>query len=154
MQNPSEHSYVDHLRSNGASISVSLVEDLLHDFNWRTRSVGAIYAAYKDYTEFIETIGNHMLKSEVCFAGKSYATALGYFGGADSKRYLCQYLDYYLTRKDLYFDQAEALSALRYIDVDAADSYQKAWNSFAADKNWNLQRTYDWLSADIESLQN
>ena len=49
-------------------IDKSIVSQLLGDFNWRMRSVGARFATYMNYREFEDIIGVHLLKSEVCYA--------------------------------------------------------------------------------------
>ena len=56
----------------------------LGDFNWRTRSTGAYFAALKGEKKFTEIIGNHLLKSEVCFAGSQYAVTLASFNTKQS----------------------------------------------------------------------
>jgi hypothetical protein len=99
-------------------ISPQVIEKLLGHFNWRTRIVGAFFAAVKNWTQFQETIGNLLLKSEVSYAGKGYCLALVTFNTDISSDYLKRYLDYYLQQKDLYFDQAEAMSALAYLDKE------------------------------------
>jgi hypothetical protein len=80
-------------------ITPEIVKQLLGDFDWRPRIVGAYFAAIKGYNELRDIIGIHLLKSEVCYAGYGYALALAVFADEKSKTYLSLYLDYYLKRK-------------------------------------------------------
>ena len=97
-------------------LNEEIVEVLLGDFNWRTRKVGAIFTIVKNYFQFEEIIGNHLLKSEVCYAGRYYALALAHINKESSINYLVQYLEYYLTRHDLQFDQIPVMQTLVYLD--------------------------------------
>ena len=65
-----------------------IVARLLGDFNWRSRIVGAYFAAIKDYKEFESLIGRSLLKSEVCYAGPGYSLALASFGTDGAKNFL------------------------------------------------------------------
>lgn len=137
-----------------SEIDYEIVMKLLSDFNWRTRIVGAYFAALKDFTELEEVIGNHLLKSEVCYAATGYCLALANFGTEKSKSYLKEYLNYYLTRKDLWFDQGEALAALFGMDENAAKEYESLWNDFVADKPyWKLERYKENFVKSMENLE-
>src|SRR4051812_1169568 len=72
-------------------ITKDICLNLLGDFNWRTRLVGAYFAAVKGYKELIDIIGTHLLKSEVCCVGHIYALVLAFFDGEDSMQYLNRY---------------------------------------------------------------
>jgi hypothetical protein len=89
---------------------------LLGDFNWRSRLVGAYFAGVKGYTDMIDTVGIHLLKSEVCCVGHIYALTLAFFNTPESGQFLDTYLDYYLTKPNLYFDQNHVMAALLYLD--------------------------------------
>lgn len=99
-----------------SELNVELCRDLLTWFNWRPRSVGALFAAIEGYDVLTEHIGHLLLRSDVCFAGRSYAIALARFGSPQAADYLVKYLDYYLTRRDLYFDQLDCMGALCFLD--------------------------------------
>lgn len=123
-------------------INIDIVKSLLGDFNWRTRIAGAFFSAINVYKEAEEIIGKHLLKSEVTYAGSGYCLALAAFQTEKAKDYLIAYLDYYLDRKDLWFDQADAFCALEYIDKDQANRLVDKWNSFVTDKeHWSLERS-------------
>ncbi|MEP6903701.1 MAG: DUF6000 family protein [Actinomycetota bacterium] len=135
-------------------IKPEIVGKLLGDFNWRTRIVGAYFAALRNFVEFEETIGNQLLKSEVCYAGGGYCLALANFGTEKSKDILKRYLDYYLTRKDLWFDQHDAFAALFWIDKKEAEKYESLWIGFAADKpHWNLEQSKEYFAESMQNIE-
>jgi hypothetical protein len=123
-------------------INVDIVKLLLGDFNWRTRIVGAYFAAINNYKEVEDIIGKHLLKSEVCYAGAGYCLALAAFNTGKAKDYLTAYLEYYLDRKDLWFDQSDAFCALEYLDNEQASRLIDKWDSFVSDKeHWSLEKS-------------
>lgn len=134
-------------------IDSPIVRMLLGDFNWRTRIVGAYFAAINAYFEFEDIIGKHLLKSEVCYAGKGYCIALATFKNQDAKEYLSTYLNYYLDRKELWYDQAEAFCALEYLDKEYAISFLEKWNAFVEDKKyWDLENTRKHLQNSMLAI--
>ena len=135
-------------------INSEIVAKLLGDFNWRTRIVGAFFSAIKDFSEFEEIIGNHLLKSEVCYAGSGYCLALASFGTSRSVDFLKTYLDYYLTRKDLWFDQHEVFAALVWLNKNEAEKYRLLWSSFVKNKpNWNAETSFENFENSMLTLQ-
>jgi hypothetical protein len=135
-------------------INIDIVKTLLGDFNWRTRLSGAFFAAVHDYKELEESIGNLLLKSEVCYAGTGYCLALAIFNTETSKDYLVKYLKYYLTRKDLWFDQAAVYCALDFLDKDAANKFDDAWRDFVIDKpRWNIESHKEHFHKNIEIIK-
>jgi len=126
---------------------------LLGYFDWRSKLVGAYFAACNNYQELEDIIGVHLLKSEVCYAGTGYCVALAVFGTDRSKEYLKKYLEYYLGRKDLWFDQADALCALEYLDRSEANVFYERWNDFVSDKeNWDLEHSRKQFQSRIQSI--
>ena len=95
----------------------SILLKMLGEFNWRTRIAGAYYAAISRCVEVEDVIGTHLLKSEVCYAGGGYCKALAALETSSAQQYLRTYLDYYLQRTDLDFDQSCAIGALAYLDT-------------------------------------
>jgi hypothetical protein len=135
-------------------INIDIATKLLGDFDWRTRITGALLAAINKYSDLEDLIGKLLLKSEVCYAGSGYCLALATFGSEKSKGYLTSYLNYYLDRKDLWFDQADAFCALEYLDKDSATNLISKWNSFVSDKeHWNLERSRKYFSECMLTLQ-
>lgn len=99
-----------------SEITDDIILQNLGDFNWRTRSTGSFFATIKNKKEYIEIIGTHLLKSEVCYAGNEYSIALCYFNTKESIQFLNEYLDYYLLHPELYFDQGAVISSIKYLD--------------------------------------
>lgn len=136
-------------------VNVEVVAKLLGEFNWRTRKVGAFFAAIKNMTEFQEALGNLLLKSEVGGAGKSYCLALAEFNNQKSIDFLNQYLNYYLTQKDLWFDQGDAMGALAYLDsqngTEELKKHLESWNEFVSNKpNWDLERSIENFECNMK----
>jgi Family of unknown function (DUF6000) len=133
IQEPDEALFLE-LLALKPEISADIITQCLGDFNWRTLQMGAYFAAITHQTQFIETIGTHLLKSEVCSAGSWYCRIFAAFNTPQCVDYLSQYLAYYLTQTHLYFDQSEAMAALLYLDeqngTSVAKQHEEAWNAF------------------------
>lgn len=96
---------------------------MLGELGWRQRIAGAYFAAISKHQAVEDVIGTHLLKSEVCYAGRGYCLALASFETITAQKYLIQYLEYYLSRSDLDFDQSSALGALAFLDPLLGSSY-------------------------------
>jgi hypothetical protein len=126
-----------------AEVDEALVLSLLSVFNWRPRTIGAYLAARKDIRSLEETIGNLLLRSDVCYAGTAYCVALARFNSPRAIRYFVEYLHYYLSRDDLWFDPMEVLAALTYLDgtnhTALAATFERQWSRFVRNKpRWQL----------------
>ncbi len=124
-------------------VSDEVISQLLANFDWRPRTAAAYLAAVSNRTEFTTHIGHLLLRSDVCFAGSAYCLALTSFNSPQAIAFIEEYLDYYLTRHDLWFDQAQAMAALSYLDkvngTAHLSRHLSSWDSFIAEKkNWNL----------------
>jgi hypothetical protein len=115
--------WVDQIKEIKPEITIHICLNLLGDFNWRTRLVGSYLAAVKDYRELIDIIGTHLLKSEVCCVGHIYALTLAFFNDENCIQYLNRYLDYYLTKPSLYFDQKFVMEAVLFLDRENKTDY-------------------------------
>lgn len=89
---------------------------ILFEGSWRERRTAAWLAAASRRDHFRERLGALLLDSEVCCAGGAYCAALASFGTARDADLLAAYLDRYLHRPDLAYDQPTAMGALAYID--------------------------------------
>lgn len=110
----------------------------LLDGGWRERRTAAWLIAVSRRTEFRERLGELLLASEVCCTGLAYCVALASFGTPDDADQLTAYLDRYLRRPDLDYDQSVAMGALLYIDLNLGDN--KAARFLAPDGLW-----HQWL---------
>ena len=153
-----KESFINQLHPVKRELNSDIIKQLLGDFNWRTRSTGARFASLLNLTEVEDIIGIHLLKSQVCYAGDSYCLALASFNNSNSIFYLEKYLEYYLQRTDLYFDQSSAMAALIWLDnknkTDNAKKLQPLWDKFVKDKpNWDLNKTFEHFSKTIELVE-
>lgn len=138
-------------------IDGALVEKLLGDLNWRSRSVGAYFTATHNLVELEQNIGHLLLRSDVCYAGHTYCLALASFATEQSICYLNQYLQYYLEQPDLFYDQQSAMAALAYIGAnsgkDLVTPHMESWQRFIANKpNWDLASSIDNFSEQMQIL--
>ncbi|WP_234321196.1 DUF6000 family protein [Streptomyces katrae] len=89
---------------------------ILFEGSWRERRTAARLAVVSRRNHFREHLGALPLESEVCCAGGAYCVALASFGTARDADLLAAYLDRYLRRPDLSYDQPTAMDALAYTD--------------------------------------
>ncbi|ARV08307.1 hypothetical protein BTO05_01115 [Winogradskyella sp. PC-19] len=119
-----------------AELNLEVVKKLLGDFNWRTRIVGAYFASIMEFKTVEDIIGIHLLKSQVCYAGNGYCLTLAKFNTQNGIEYLKKYLDYYLTRKDLHYDQTGAMMALKWTDkingTNVMDDYLELYQEWTS----------------------
>jgi hypothetical protein len=145
---------VEQFAKASEQITLDDIKKMLGDFNWRMRICGAYFAAIKNYKELDEIIGRHLVKSEVTYAADGYCLALATFDTEISRKYLKKYLDYYLDRKDLWFDQEDAFCALEYLDKDHVKGLQEKWSSFVSDKpNWDIERSRKNFAESMLTLE-
>lgn len=150
-------------------VKSELTEDVilknLGDFNWRTRSTGSYFASIKQAHHLEDIIGTHLLKSEVCYAGAEYAKTIASFNTSKSPNYLKKYLEYYLKKPELYFDQDSVMVALKYLDeinyTNHVDEHMEDWNNMLKWRNnytyrnlQNLKKTVPEKSNEIDKELN
>jgi hypothetical protein len=139
-------------------ITKEVTLSLLGDFNWRTRLVGAYFGAVKDYAGLVDIIGTHLLKSELCCVGHIYSLTLAFFNSGKCIQYLNDYLDYYLTKPHLYFDQEYVMGALLYLDkingTRNGDKQREHWDIFKKVRNSNdEERIAEFFEEQIQKLK-
>lgn len=121
-----------------SDMTEDVAHTLLRPVNWRPRIVGAHVAACKDLRGLTGWIGRLLLRSDLCYAGRGYCVALARFNTPESVDFLLEYLHYYLTRRDLRYDQADAMAAIWYLDSRNGTgnfaSMMTRWETFVADK--------------------
>ncbi|WUA47503.1 DUF6000 family protein [Streptomyces sp. NBC_00273] len=89
---------------------------ILFEGGWRERKTAAWLVAVAHRTEFRDLIGRLLLASGGPYAGAAYCVALATFGTAADAELLSAYLDHYLSRPDLDYDQPTVLGTLLYLD--------------------------------------
>ncbi|AXE19321.1 hypothetical protein DR864_16980 [Runella rosea] len=156
-----ESSWVNKLLAIKCEINDDIILKTLGDFNWRTRQTGAFFSAITNKNQFIDIIGIHLLKSEVCFAGRIYCYVLASFNTTKCVDYLNLYLEYYLTKPNLWFNQREAMEAILYLDslnqTCYFENHLNNWSQFIINKpDWEkeikTEKLEEWLSV-IEKVK-
>lgn len=150
--------WINKLTSVKKELTDDIIQKNLGDFNWRTRQTGAFFSAITNQTQFIDIIGTHLLKSEVCYAGGIYCKVFASFNLPKCVDYLNLYLDYYLTKPDLWFDQRDAMEAILYLDklnsTNHFDRHIKNWPEFIKNKPyWDKEIKTDNLEKQLAVIQ-
>ncbi|MEU1484199.1 DUF6000 family protein [Streptomyces sp. NPDC005752] len=114
---PEYDRFVRDLRHDAGLITAGEIATLLEG-GWRERRTAAWLVAVSRRTEFRERLGELLLASEVCCVGPAYSVSLASFGTAHDADLLAAYLDRFLRRPDLAYDQTMAMGALQFIDLD------------------------------------
>ena len=139
-------------------IDDDLILELLSEGNWRPRIVAGYFAAILKMDKHTVEIGNLMLRSDLCYAGSGYALALARINSQSSIDYLIKYLDHYLRRPDLHFDQADALGAIHHCDklngTNRLQHYGPMWKEYTS--GWETPRSMDeaieWFGKKMNSI--
>ncbi|MFD8911096.1 DUF6000 family protein [Streptomyces sp. NPDC059575] len=119
---------------------------------WRERKTAARLIAVAGRTEFRARLGELLLASEGPYAGRAYCVALTTFGTPADADPLITYLDHYLARPDLPYDQSAALGALLLLDARLRSD--RAARFLTPDGLWQrwLEGPYD-KNVDAPTLQ-
>ncbi|MFJ5546371.1 DUF6000 family protein [Streptomyces sp. NPDC093225] len=119
---------------------------ILFEGGWRERRTAAWLVAVAHRTEFRDLVDRLLLASAGPYAGPAYCVALAKFGTAADAELLSAYLDHYLPRPDLDYDQAVVLGTLLYLDETLGSAYTTRF--LAPDGPWDR-----WLEARaVEAL--
>jgi hypothetical protein len=151
--------FLDSLKLIYREITPTLVEQLLTEYDWRPRLTGAFFAALKRFNSVEDHIGRLLVRSDLCFAGKLYCVALAEFNSPCGLNCLTKYLEYYLTRPVLDYDQGDAMGAVAYLDAKNGtghlERFQPLWNSYVETKSWkpDLEKSIAWFAEEMEALQ-
>ncbi|MFD8015287.1 DUF6000 family protein [Streptomyces sp. NPDC058955] len=108
--------FTRHLLNDAAAITDEELEALL-GYEWRSRLTAAWLIGVDRRERFRARIGDLLLASEVCYSGSAYCFTLARFGTHADTEILTAYLDRYLPRTDLHYDQPAALGALLRLDA-------------------------------------
>jgi hypothetical protein len=150
--------FLKHYQPIRKEIDKNLVTDLLVWFNWRSRLVGAYFAAIEGLTSLTEHIGRLLLRSDVVYAGDGYALALATFNSQQAIEFLNKYLSHYLDRTDLVFNQGEVMSAMIYLDkvnnTNLADKYLPKWQNFEnQNSSISLAKELDEFELKVKNIK-
>ncbi|MEU5032588.1 DUF6000 family protein [Streptomyces rubiginosohelvolus] len=126
MPSPEYDRFIRDLREDAGLITADEIATLLEG-SWRERRTAAWLVSVSRRTEFRERLGELLLASEVCCTGVAYCVALTTFGTERDADLLAAYLDRYLCRPDLAYDQTVVMGALQFISLnlgsDQADRF-------------------------------
>lgn len=89
----------------------------LFEGGWRERRTASWLVLVAGRTAFRSRIGALLLASEGPYAGMAYCVTLACFGESADADLLCTYLDRYLRRPDLPYDQGVAVGTLLHLDA-------------------------------------
>jgi hypothetical protein len=152
-------SFLESLRAIYHEITPSVVERLLTDYDWRPRLTGAFFAGLKLFTSAEDHIGRLLLRSDLCYAGKLYCVALAEFNTPSGRDYLRTYLEYYLTRPDLDYNQGDAMGAMAWLDTMNGtkhfEGFQPLWRAYREAKSWkpDLENIVSWFAYEMRALE-
>ncbi|MFJ1775819.1 DUF6000 family protein [Streptomyces anulatus] len=108
--------FTRHMIADAVAINDEELEALL-GYEWRSRLTADWLIGVDRRERFRARIGDLLLASEVCYSGGAYCFALARFGTHADAEILTAYLDRYLPRTDLRYDQPAALGALLRLDT-------------------------------------
>lgn len=153
-----DNSWIETAKKMSPEFTQEIVLDLLGDLNWRTRLVGSYFSAVNNFSQNLDIIGTHLLKSETCCVGHIYALVLAFDNSSKACNYLFQYLDYYLTKPELRFDQYYVMNTVLYLDkinkTSHIGKFTGKWELLKKDWNRTDFKLYtDYLETNIAILQ-
>ncbi|WP_037370461.1 DUF6000 family protein [Amycolatopsis orientalis] len=114
---PAEHSaFARALAADARQITDDELRELL-GYEWRAQLTAAWLAGLDRRVEHRERIGELLLASKLCHAGRGFCFALARFGTRQDAQLLADYHDRYLARPDLAYDQHWAMGTLLHLDA-------------------------------------
>ncbi|MFF3172441.1 DUF6000 family protein [Streptomyces sp. NPDC057900] len=122
MPGPAYDRFVRALGEDAGRVTPDEIATLLEG-GWRERRTAAWLIAVSRRTEFRERLGELLLDSEVCCVGLAYSVALAHFGTPRDAELLATYLDRYLRRPDLGYDQVVVMGALMFTGLNLGDDH-------------------------------
>ncbi|MFC9388135.1 DUF6000 family protein [Streptomyces venezuelae] len=125
---PPRHRFARLVTEDAAAITDAELDALLA-YEWRSRFTAAWLIGVDRRASFRDRIGELLLAGEVCFAGAGYAFALARLGTRADAELLAAYLDRYLPRTELRYDQAPVLGALLRLDAGLGTSYAERFTA-------------------------
>jgi hypothetical protein len=143
LEPPLQSAFLRELIADSKLVSDHDLAAMLGEFSgWRERIVAAWMAGIDGRSQHRQRIGELLIESRQTFAGQGYCFALTCFAAPADARILCDYLDRYLRRPDLVYDQDWAIGALLDIDrrlgTDDAERFTTPgglWQQWARDKS-------------------
>jgi len=159
MSGPEGEVFLRDLVEDARSITDDELDELLAA-DWRPRITAAWLIGVDRRTAWRGRVRELFLESGLVFAGQGYCFALARFGTIADAEILVSYLDHYLARPDLRYDQEWALAALHHIDADLTTAYTSRylrpgglWESWSAKNSTDLpfhKMYFDLLCSHVQ----
>ena len=123
---------------------------------WREQITGSWLCGLKGSSQYANNIGKKLVASQMTYAGQGHCFALACFANDESVKFFTEYLNIYLRKTDLHYDQGWVMPALMWVDeqndTDHASKYLKSgglWETYIANKDtdaWQLgyRKEYFW----------
>lgn len=118
------------LAEDAADITDDELARRLED-DWRSQLTAAWLAGIALRTRHRQRIGELLLASKLTYAGQGFCFALARFGTHEDAAILGAYLDRYLPRPELRYDQHWAVGALLHLGIPLGDRAD-AWREWVA----------------------
>ena len=141
------------LRQMRAAAQVVTFQDALYLWprGWREGLMASWWAAVWRWPETPGQIEPLLIPGRSCFEGLAHCLALARIGSPRCRVVLARYLDEYLPRRDLGFDQPWAMAAMTTACTNAGESvpewFGAAWGSgIRAPQRGDLSRHLDTMS--------
>ena len=146
------------LRPLRDDVDEAVARQLLSLFDYRARFVGASLAALRLFTDLEMHIGRLLLRSDFPFSGRAFCVALVRLNSPTAIGVLTEYLDYYLTRPDLDFDQAFAMAALGHIDrrngTSLREPFIPRWKTFVGESPFDALASQErFLASTLRAIE-
>lgn len=135
MARPERVSFGRALAGDARQITDGELDQLLA-YEWRAQLTAAWLAGLARRDSHRDSIGELLLASRVCYAGQGFCFALARFGTRQDAQLLVDYLNRYLPRLDLVYDQPWAMGALLYLDTRLDTHHANRFLDSGAWRRW------------------
>ena len=103
---------------------------------WRGRMAVSWMVGVRGWESLVPKMGDHMIQSELVYAGQGFAVGLALLGSDGAVHQLQKYLDHWLPEVDCFYDQHWAMAAVSSIDerkgTFSADRQNENWRTWAS----------------------
>jgi hypothetical protein len=113
---PEQTTLRDGMRSVAADISLDVAQALWAVEEWRCNIMASWWATVWGWPEAVTEVERLLIPSRLTYSGQGHCVALAGLSTPEAGRVLVIYLDTYLPRADLVYNQGWAMSALSIVD--------------------------------------
>lgn len=140
-------SFNENVRRALSDLDDEIIQQLLSG-GWREQITGSWFCGLKGWSQYANKIGKKLVASQMAYAGQGHCFALACFANDESVEFFTEYLNIYLRKTDLHYDQGWVMPALMWVDeqnnINHASKYLKSgglWEKYIADKDsdaWSI----------------